>query len=203
MRFFHAYTSARLCRNRIVVLHSDGVPVYTHVSKECVFHTFYSELLGTREPTMHDFDLEVVLPPVPGLVCLDDPLREAEAKGALWSMHTDRSPSLDGFDLAFFRSFWPVVGKAVMHFLSTFHRGCTNMDAVNRAYVVLIPKKEVIMVATDFHPVSLKNCTPKIASKILTMRLKSHITALVSDLQTGFIQGRCITDNFLFAMKLV
>lgn len=36
----------------------------------------------------------------------------------------------------------------------------------------------------------------------MTTYLQGHITVLVSDLQTGFIKGRCITDNF-FATELV
>lgn len=37
----------------------------------------------------------------------------------------------------------------------------------------------------------------------MTTRLQRHITDLVAPLQTGFIKGRCITDNFLLATELV
>nr|TKW11035.1 hypothetical protein SEVIR_6G207600v2 [Setaria viridis] len=127
-RFFHASASARLRHNHIAVLHSNGVPVYTHEGKE-------------------------------RLAWLDELFTEEEAKGALWSM---RSPGPDGFGPAFFRSFWLVVGEAVMNFLRDFHGGSADMDAVNRACVVLLPKKEFVIVATDFRPVSLQNCAPKI-----------------------------------------
>jgi hypothetical protein len=84
-----------------------------------------------------------------------------------------------------------------------FQAGDATLEAANRAYVVLLPKKDVALAAGDFRPIILQNCAPKIASKILTSRLQPFITDLVSPLQTGFIHGRNITDNFLFATELV
>lgn len=110
-RFFHASASAQLRRNRTAVLHSDGVPVYTHEGKERVLHTFYSELLGTRQDTIKRLRRGGGTPPIPGLAWLDEPFTEEEAKGALWSMRTDSSPGPDGFGPAFFRSFWLMVGR--------------------------------------------------------------------------------------------
>lgn len=48
-----------------------------------------------------------------------------------------------------------------MNFLGDFHGGSADMDAVNRACVVLLPKKEFVIAATDFRPISLQNCAPR------------------------------------------
>jgi hypothetical protein len=74
------------------------------------------------------------------------------------------------FGPAFFKTFWPVVKDVVLAFLAAFQAGTTGMDALNRAFLVLLRKKDVVTKATDFRPVSLQNCAPKIASKIMTTR---------------------------------
>ncbi|CAN6168854.1 unnamed protein product [Urochloa humidicola] len=202
-KFFHASASARLRRNHIAVLHDAGVPVYTHQAKERVLHSFYTGLLGTADAITWPTALNTFLPPVPGLAGLDAPFSIDEARDALWHMRLDSSPGPDGFGPAFFRAFWATVKPAVADFLAAFQAGMADLDAVNRAFVVLLPKKEGALTAGDFRPISLQNCAPKIASKIMTTRLHTQITDLVSMLQTGFIKGWCISDNFLFATELV
>lgn len=55
----------------------------------------------------------------------------------------------------------------------------------------------------DFRPISLQNCTTKICTKGMTMRLQPVITSLVHSDQTGFIKGRCIAENLLYAAEIV
>ena len=43
----------------------------------------------------------------------------------------------------------------------------------------------------------------KIIGKILTSRLQAHIPKLIDLDQTGFIKGRSISENFIYAMELV
>jgi hypothetical protein len=124
-------------------------------------------------------------------------------KEALWQMRTTSSPGSDGFGPAFYRKFWPVVGGAVMAFLNAFHQGTADFGRISQAHVVLLPKKADITTADGFRPVSLQNCAPKLVAKILTTRLQGVITSLISDLQTRFVKGRSITDNFLFASELL
>jgi hypothetical protein len=69
--------------------------------------------------------------------------------------------------------------------------------------MVLIPKKPGATEANAFLPISLQNCCIKILTKILTTRLQSQISRLVDIDQTGFIRGRSITENFVYAMELV
>jgi hypothetical protein len=90
------------------MLQCDGVPVYTHKDKKRVFHTFYSDLLGTSLP-MSLFALAPTLPPVAGLTDLDEPFTVEEVKAALWDMRTYNSPGPNGFGLDFFRVLWTAI----------------------------------------------------------------------------------------------
>ena len=41
----------------------------------------------------------------------------------------------------------------------------------------------------------LLNCDYKIASKAIASRIKTFLPKLISDDQTGFLKGRCISEN--------
>lgn len=69
--------------------------------------------------------------------------------------------------------------------------------------MVLIPKKEVTTHPKDFRLISLQNCLPKITSKVMMSCLQRVLPNLIHSDQTGFIKGRCIPENFVYATKLV
>ena len=71
-------------------------------------------------------------------------------KNALWKMRSSNSPSPDGFELAFYKSFWPLVSDSVAGFLDSFHSGQAELDGINRAFVVLLPKKDDAVTPSDF-----------------------------------------------------
>ena len=52
------------------------------------------------------------------------PVTEEEVKEALFSMHPDKSPGIDGISLAFYQHFWNITSKdvffAVSHCISSF-----------------------------------------------------------------------------------
>jgi hypothetical protein len=141
--------------------------------------------------------------PVSGLDALEDPYSEAEARSALWAMRVDSSPGPDGFGPAFYRAFWDVVRGDVMEFLADFHAGVAPLDGVNRAFTALLPKKADMLTADGFRPISLQNCIMKLVTRILTSRLQSFIERFVAFEQSGFIRGRFIADNFLYAIDII
>jgi len=77
------------------------------------------------------------------------------------------------------------------------------MDGLNRALLVLLPKKEGIRTPDGFRPISLQNWPMKLFAKVLVNRLKPSIPLLVDADQTGFIHGRNIAENFAYAADLL
>jgi hypothetical protein len=76
-----------------------------------------------------------------------------------------------------------------MAFLAGFHNKSIDLERINRAHIVLLPKHEGASTPTAFRPVSLQNCSVKIITKILTIRLQRQICTLIDLDQTGFIKG--------------
>ena len=65
-----------------------------------------------------------------------------------------------------------------------------------RGIVKLIPKKDSeLILIKNWRSLTLLNCDYKIASKAIASRIKSFLPKLMSDDQTGFLKGRCISER--------
>jgi hypothetical protein len=118
-------------------------------------------------------------------------------------MNASASSGPDGFGPGFYRKFWTTVKPIVLKLFQQFHSGQIDLDGLNRAYMVLIPKKENARTPDAFRPISLQNCPIKAIAKTLTNRLQKIIPLLLHPNQTGFIRGRCISENFVFAADIL
>jgi hypothetical protein len=78
-----------------------------------------------------------------------------------------------------------------------FHAGVADLGCINRAHVALLPKSEGILAPASYRPVSLQNCSMKAICKAFTSR------KLIDENQSRFMQGRSISENFVYAIELV
>lgn len=78
-----------------------------------------------------------------------------------------------------------------------------DLCRLNFAMITLIPKVEGASNMKFFRPISLINCSFKIFSKILTLRLGKVSDRLVAKSQSAFIKGRYILESVVVAHELV
>ncbi len=110
---------------------------------------------------------------------------------------------MDGFTGAFFKACWDIIkGDILLVFNSIYDLRCTHLNLINSANIVLIPKKDGADGVSDYRPISLIHSIAKIFSKLLALRLRSHMHALIPVNQSAFIKGRSIHDNFLFVRNM-
>ena len=65
-----------------------------------------------------------------------------------------------------------------------------------RGIVKLIPKKDSeLILIKNWRSLTLLNCDYTIASKAIASRIKNFLPKLMSDDQTGFLKGRCISER--------
>ena len=122
---------------------------------------------------------------------------------AVKSMNRCSALGPDGFGPSFYTATWGTVSEDGIQFLKDFQDDNVDMESVNRSYMVLLPKKPDANTVEAFRPICLQNCCVNILAKILTTRLQTQITKLLDVDQTGFIKGRSITENFVYATELV
>lgn len=121
----------------------------------------------------------------------------------LGALYANSALGPDGIGLGFYAAMWDTVKASVMTFRHAFHSGDADLDRINRAVIVLIPKTIPATSPSAFRPVSLQNCLVKIQTKMLTTRLQRQIPQLIDIDQTSFIRGRSISENFVYATELV
>lgn len=110
----------------------------------------------------------------------------------------DRAPGPDGFIGAFYHIAWPIIKGGIMATLMKLYVGDgRGFDKLNRAHMVLIPKKPDAMEVGDYRPISLPHSFAKIFAKLLASRARPRMSEIVAINQSAFIKGGNIHDNFL------
>ncbi|KAK1685445.1 hypothetical protein QYE76_046293 [Lolium multiflorum] len=142
-RFFHALASSRLRRNHIRVLDVDGVHVVSHDAKAAVLHGFYSNLLGLAQVPEWHFCLR-------SLYADARPVDEAalvarfglpEIKAALLGMDRASTPGPNGLGPSFYKAAWGTVAPDLQRLFDAFFSGGADLGSINRAHIILLPKK--------------------------------------------------------------
>jgi hypothetical protein len=76
-------------------------------------------------------------------------------------------------------------------------KNLANLSKLNSAYIAMTPNMEEANRVKDFRPISLVHSFTKLVTKILANRLASRLNDMVSPIQSAFIKGRFIQDNFM------
>lgn len=203
-RFFHAGTSGRRRRNQITCLDHDRDTFHSHDAKSEILFNFYHELLGTPVSTNWRFNLHELYPTLSvSDMDLSSPFTLSEISRALFAMDMHASPGSDGFGPSFYKHFWPAMQQRLLDLFEHFHENSLDLDGLNRAHLVLLPKKDGARTADAFRPISLQNCPTKLFSKVLVNRLRPAIPRIIDPDQTGFVHGRSIAENFVYAADLL
>lgn len=118
-------------------------------------------------------------------------------------MYPDKSSGLDGLNPAFYQSFWKVPGRKVFQCCKDWIHSYSFPADLNTTNVVLIPKKEGACCLKDLRPIALCNVLYKIMAKVLANRFKNVLPGLISEQQSTFVPGRCITDNAVVFFEII
>lgn len=203
-KFFHTAANARRRKNFIARLERGGEAFTSHESKATILLDFYKDLLGSCPQTSWHFDLPSLYPePAVHGQQLSAPFSMGEISSALFSMDANASPGPDGFGPSFYKAFWTELKPHVAHLFSDFYDGRINLDGLNRAHLILLPKSDGVTSAAGFRPISLQNCPMKLFTKVMANRLKCEIPKIIAADQTGFVPGRSIAENFIYAADLL
>ena len=203
-RYFHVCANQRRRHNQIQTIEHNGIEIHSHEHKAAVLHDFYFHLLGSSVETTWNFTLADIYPEgaLP-LHHLCDRFEIDEIHMAVRNMNSNASPGPDGFGPLFFKASWSSISPSLYNLFQGFYSHCTDISRINRSYLVLLPKKENARHPSDFRPIALQNTTVKCISKVLTSRLQPRIADLISLDQSGFVLGRCLADNFVYAADLL
>jgi hypothetical protein len=202
-KLFHSVANGRKARNFIPVVRVDNVLISDQHGKEDAFFQAYMNLLGTIENREAEFDLSALGLRTLDLSDLDNLFSEDEVWAVIKELPKDRSPGPDGFIGSFYQSAWRWIKADVMAAIHKLYVGDgRGFSKLNRALITLIPKRSDALDIGDFRPISLIHSFAKLFAKLLAVRLRPKMNALISLNQSAFIKGRNLHDNFLLVRQL-
>lgn len=134
---------------------------------------------------------------------LTAPFTEEEIKEAVFSCYAEGAPGPDGLPFLFYQKFWDIVKADIINMFLDFHKGELDIYRLNFALVTLVPKVSDACNMRQFRPISLINCSFKLFSKLLTLRLGKVAQRLVATNQSAFIKGRYILGSVVVAHEIV
>ncbi|KAL4355296.1 hypothetical protein GQ457_06G015720 [Hibiscus cannabinus] len=188
------------------------------VSKDCVSNLAgesnvrIKEVEGIYELLEHKLDGGIV----DSLIVSD----LKEARGKLWALirreflvkeiwealmvlDSSKATIPDVFNMGFLKKFWSSLKVEILNFFGCFFK-CEISDLLfNQSFVVLIPKRSNPVLIEDYRPISFVGCIYKVFSKVLALRLREVMDAVIEDQRFAFCPGRHILDCSLIENELI
>eukprot|EP00253_Pinus_taeda_P028466 PITA_28466 len=126
-----------------------------------------------------------------------------EVEEAVRSMPNDKAPGPDGFTINFYKACWEIVKYDIWEIVEDSRRSKTILKSLNSTFIALVPKVEEANTPEKFRPIALCNVIYKIISKVIANRLKMILPGIISQEQSGYVEGRQILDNILLAQEMI
>jgi hypothetical protein len=201
-QLFHLHARHRKRKNFIGKLISGDQICTSQEEKIVVMDDFYDNLLGTSITRVNTINLPELGINVHDLSELDLPFTEEEVWCTIKQMPSVKAPGPDGFTGCFYKTCWAIIKKDIMAAISAiWSRKLANFGVLNSAYITLLPKMEGAEQPKDFRPISLVHSFAKLVTKLLANRLAPKLQQMVSPVQSAFIKGRFIQDNFMLVQQ--
>ena len=111
-------------------------------------------------------------------------------------MKNNKSPGLDGFTVEFFKFFRVNIGHYILHALNYGYSTGSLSITQKQGVITCISKPNKSRVyLKKWRPISLLNVIYKLASAVISNRLKKVSDGLINENQKGFIAGRFLGEN--------
>ncbi|XP_021728495.1 uncharacterized protein LOC110695590 [Chenopodium quinoa] len=169
--------------------------------------SFYRSLLGTQAPWLPAVDLVTMRRgkqlSSTAQSYLIRPISHAKIDDALKGIDNTKAPGIDGINSFFFKRAWHIVKDDIYaSVIDIFTKG-TLPKQWNCTTITLVPKIPNASHVKDFRPIACCTMVFNLKSKVITARLAAVIGEVIDDAQAGFIPGKHIGDNILFATELI
>eukprot|EP00253_Pinus_taeda_P033845 PITA_33845 len=126
-----------------------------------------------------------------------------EVEEAVNSMPKDKAPGPDGFTINFYKACWHIIKQKVWDVVGDSRRSGSILKSINSTFIAIIPKGERANTTEKFRPIALCNVIYKTVSKVIANRLKPILLGIISEEQSGYVEGRQILDNILLAQEMI
>ena len=163
----------------------------------------YYKNLYSKNETIKSINLNNALPhkDIPKLsenmkASLEGEISFIELTDAIKRMKNEKSPGSDGYTNEFLKKIWIDIGKFIHRSIKYGYNQGEMSITQKQGIITCIPKGDKPkQYMKNWRPISLLNNIYKLASSCIAERIKSVLTILINNDQTGFIPGRFIGEN--------
>ncbi len=135
---------------------------------------------------------------------LTQPITDKEILSAIEKSRKDKIPGSDGCTNEFYRTFKEIICPILHKLFSWILEKDVWPPTWNSSIVTVIPKEgKDHTECGSYRPISLLNVDQKLFTEIIANRLAKISPYLLNSDQTGFIQGRLLSDNVRRKLNLV
>eukprot|EP00253_Pinus_taeda_P029276 PITA_29276 len=131
------------------------------------------------------------------------PISLKEVEIAVKSLKAGKAPGPDGFSSNFFHRFWELIKWEVWQVVEESRNMRWMYPGLNATFIALIPKSEESNSPDKFRLIALCNIIYKIVSKVVALRLKPLLPGIISPEQSGYVEGRQITDGIILSHEII
>ena len=166
--------------------------------------SFY-ESLYMQEDQINDVNLEDLIQEheenIPKLTekqrnDLEGLISKEEVLFTLKRMKNGTSPGSDGFTVEFYKFFWNDLGSFLVRAINESFKKESLSSPQKEGIITLLPKGDKPrQFLKNWRPITLLNVSYKIASGCIANRIKRILPDIIHSDQTGFVSGRCISEN--------
>eukprot|EP00253_Pinus_taeda_P018445 PITA_18445 len=208
-KFFHRSALDHRSNNRILELKNDtGEILKNHNEISALLSDHFNSI--SQEPHINrEKAIKDLTEAIPKIITADQnwalcrEISMEETEEAIRSMPNDKAPGPHGFTINFYKACWSTVKQDVWEAVEDSRRLGTILKSLNSTFIALIPKVEEAKTPDKFRPIALCNVIYKIISKVIANRLKTILPGIISEEQSGYVEGRQIFDNILLAQEMI
>eukprot|EP00253_Pinus_taeda_P007787 PITA_07787 len=131
------------------------------------------------------------------------PVSLQEVETAANSLKAGKAPGPDGFTSNFFHYFWELIKWEVWQVVEESRNMRWMYPGLNATFMALIPKSEESNKPDKYRPIALCNIIYNIVSKVVALRLKPVLPLIISPEQSGYVEGRQITDGIILTHEII
>eukprot|EP00253_Pinus_taeda_P009137 PITA_09137 len=187
-KFFHRSALDRRSSNRILELKSNTGEILKNHNEISTQLTDHFKSIAQEPHINREKAIKDLTEAIPRIITEDQnwalcrKISMEETEEAIRSMPNDKAPGTDVED-----SRW----------------SGTILKSLNSTFLALIPKTEEAKTPDKFRPIALCNVIYKIISKVIASRLKTILLGIISEEQSGYVEGRQIFENILLAEEMI